>query len=129
MPARNVGTEVPLVFDTQTDGLSYQDSAGVRRVLKGSSDAVPRDLKMFTATLSPAIVAANTTAESAALTVTGLLTTDTVVVVNKPTAQAGLGIAGWRISAADALRITFVNATASGITPTASEVYTVVVLR
>lgn len=129
MPSRNVGTETVLVHDLLTEGLAYQDSSGVRRVLKGSSDATPRDLKVLTAVLSPAIVGANTTAESAAQTVTGLLTTDTLLVVNKPTAQAGLAIGGWRISAADALRITFVNDTASGITPTASELYTVVVLR
>lgn len=129
MPSRNFGTEMALVYDAATDGIAYQDQAGVRRVLKGSTDATPLSIKLFTATLSPAIVGANTTAESAALTVTGLLTTDTILVVNKPTAQAGLAIGGWRISAADTLRINFVNDTGAGITPTASELYTVVVLR
>ena len=51
------------------------------------------------------------------------------VIVNKPTAQAGLGIVGARVSAADTLAITFSNNTGSGITPTASEVYKVIAFR
>jgi hypothetical protein len=78
-------------------------------------------------TLSPAQVAANTTAEQT-FTVPGLKTTD-IITVNKPTAQAGLGIVGVRVSAADTLAITFSNNTASGITPTASEAYLLWVIR
>ena len=81
----------------------------------------------FTVTLSPASVANATSAEQT-FTMTGLLTTD-YVYVNKPTAQAGLGIVGARVSAADTLAITFMNATAATITPTASEVYKVQVMR
>jgi hypothetical protein len=79
------------------------------------------------ATLSPAIVAANTTAEQT-FSITGLQIGD-VVNVNKPTSQAGLGIVGARVSAANTIAITFSNNTASGITPTASEVYVVNVVR
>ncbi|MGD0229701.1 MAG: hypothetical protein ABSC19_04985 [Syntrophorhabdales bacterium] len=82
----------------------------------------------FFATLSPAAVAANTTAEQT-FTVTGITTTDFVWAVNKPSVQAGLGIVNWRISAANTLAITFSNNTGSSITPTASEVYIVTVLR
>lgn len=78
-------------------------------------------------TLSPASVANATSAEQT-FTMTGLLTTD-FVSVNKPTAQAGLGIVGTRVSAADTLAITFGNFTAATITPTASEVYVVHVVR
>lgn len=78
-------------------------------------------------TLSPALVAANTSAEQT-FTVPGLKTAD-FVFVNKPTAQAGLAIVGARVSAADTLAITFGNFTASGITPTASQSYTVLVVR
>jgi len=81
----------------------------------------------FTVTLSPASVANATSAEQT-FTMTGLLTTD-FVYVNKPTAQAGLGIVGARVSAADTLAITFMNATAATITPTASQVYIVNVQR
>jgi len=73
-------------------------------------------------------VAANTTAEQT-VTVNGLLATDVVIGVSKPTAQAGLGIVGWRVSAANTLAITFSNNTGAGITPTGSEVYNVAILR
>jgi hypothetical protein len=84
---------------------------------------------VFNVTLSPASVAANTSAEQTfAATGIGLLTTD-VVLVQKPTTQAGIGIVGSRVSAADTLAITFMNATASAVTPTASQVYQVAVFR
>jgi len=76
-----------------------------------------------TAQLTPAIVAANTTAEQT-FTVRGLVY-GSVVIVNKPTAQAGLGIVGFRVSATDTLAITFSNNTGVGITPTAGETYLV----
>lgn len=78
-------------------------------------------------TISPAIVAANTTAEQT-FTVTGVQVGD-VVSVTKPTAQAGLGVVGARVSAANTVAITFSNNTAAGITPTAAETYVVNVVR
>jgi hypothetical protein len=84
---------------------------------------------VFSLTLSPALVAPNTSAEQTfATTGIGLLTTD-LILVNKPTAQAGLIIGGTRVSAADTLAITFGNLTAASITPTASQVYKVGVFR
>ena len=80
----------------------------------------------YSPSLSPAIVAANTTAEQT-FTVSGILATDIPISVVKPTAQAGLGIVGFRVSAANTLAITFSNHTGSGITPTAAETYKVVV--
>lgn len=86
-------------------------------------------LAVYTPSLSPSSVAANTTAEQT-FTVTGLVTaSDTVLVVSKPTAQAGLGIVGWRCSADNTLAITFANVTGSPIVPTASQTYRVVALR
>jgi hypothetical protein len=79
------------------------------------------------ATLSPSAVSANTTAEQT-FTVTGLQVGD-IVNVTKPTAQAGLGIVGSRVSAANTLAITFSNNTGGSITPTASETYVVNVVR
>lgn len=81
---------------------------------------------VFTFTLSPASVANATSAEQT-FTFTGMLATD-YVYVNKPTAQAGLGIVGARAGAAF-FGITFMNTTAATITPTASEVYIVHVIR
>lgn len=79
-------------------------------------------------TLSPALIAQATTAEQD-LTVVGLKVGDAVF-VTKPTAQAGLGIVGARVSAADTLSVTFCNVPAGGnITPTASQVYQVVAIR
>lgn len=82
---------------------------------------------VLSVTLSPAAVAANTSAEQT-FTVTGLALSDAVS-INKPTAQAGLGIVGARVSAANTLAITFGNFTGLGITPTASEAYLVKISR
>ncbi len=82
---------------------------------------------VISVTLSPAAVSANTSAEQT-FTVNGLQAGDHIV-VNKPSAQAGLGIVGVRVSAANTMAITFGNFTASPITPTASETYLVLVSR
>lgn len=65
-------------------------------------------------------VAANTTEEETT-TVVGL-TTDMMVFVNKPSLDAGIGIAGARVSAKDTLILTVVNSTA-GAVDAASETY------
>src|SRR6202043_200663 len=54
-----------------------------------------------------------------------------LVYVNKPTSQAGLGVGNVRVSASNTLKVTFSNIPAAGgsITPTASEVYTVMAIR
>ena len=85
------------------------------------------NLMLLQATLSPAAVAINTSAEQT-FTVNGLLVGDFVQVM-KPTAQAGLGIVGSRVSAANTLAITFMNDTGGQITPTASEVYVILLIR
>jgi hypothetical protein len=82
---------------------------------------------VISVTLSPAAVSANTTAEQT-FTVNGLLPGD-MVLVTKPTSQAGLGLVNYRVSAANTLAITFSNNTGGSITPTASEVYLVLVSR
>lgn len=82
---------------------------------------------LITPTLSPVAVGINTTAEQT-FTVNGLLLGDQVL-VTKPTAQAGLGIVGARVSADSILAITFANVTGGSITPTASEAYKVLVSR
>lgn len=61
-----------------------------------------------------ASVAANTTAEQD-ITVTGVTTDDVLLNVVKPSLEAGLGIAGARIKAADTVAVTFINATASPV--------------
>jgi len=78
-------------------------------------------------TLTPSSVANATSAEQT-FTCTGVRLGD-FIDVNKPTAQAGLGIVGSRAQAKDVIAITFQNSTAATITPTAAEIYTVKVDR
>ena len=84
---------------------------------------------LFAITISPASVSANTTVEQTfAITSLPVAVTAAVVVVSKPTLQAGLGIVGSRISSAGNIGISFINNTGSPIVPTASEVYSVLVV-
>ena len=76
--------------------------------------------------LSPAAVPANSSQEQQ-FTVTGLPVGWLVYVV-KPTQQAGLDIGGYRVISNNTLGITFINATATAIQPTASETYSVIAL-
>ena len=102
----------------------YGFAAGLSGINPIAADYFPR---AYDVTISPAAVAANTSAEQT-FTVTGLSTNDAVF-VTKPTAQAGIGIVGTRVSAADTLAITFGNFTAGGITPTASQLYKIVAVK
>jgi hypothetical protein len=77
-------------------------------------------------TFNPASVAAATSAEQT-ITVPGVKTTD-MVFVSKPSLTAGLGIANARVSAADTVSVTFINATA-GALDAGSESYTIMWVR
>lgn len=92
----------------------------------GTGTAMTR-LAYYTAALTPAEVAADTCAEQT-FTVTGITAGDAVF-VNKPTAQAGLGIGGVRASAANQVGINFCNTTDAAITPTAAQSYIFGVMR
>jgi hypothetical protein len=74
----------------------------------------------ISATLTPAAVAPNTTAEQI-FAVNGI--GSGTVVVNKPSAQAGLGIVDARVVSPGNIGITYANFTAATITPTAGESY------
>ena len=99
---------------------------GNTSVTVGSSGTALTQYKLYSQSLAPASVAANTSAEQT-FTVTGLTSADKVW-VNKPTSQAGLGIVGVRVSASDTLAITYGNFTASPIVPT-TETYNIVAVR
>lgn len=114
------------------DGIAYPLGYGDARAT-GSSLAANLGLATargaagiarYSVTLSPAAVAANTTAEQI-FAVAGVAVGQAVF-VNKPSAQAGLGIVGARVSSAGNVGITFSNNTAGSITPTAAETYLVV---
>lgn len=79
-------------------------------------------LVLYSPALTPAAIAANTAVEQT-FTITGLVASSPVW-VNKPSAQAGLGIGGVRVSAANVLAINFTNSTTASITP-AAETYLV----
>ncbi len=76
----------------------------------------------YAVTLTPASVAANTTAEQF-FAVTGIVA-GSAVAVNKPSNTPGIGIVGARVSSAGNIAINFCNATATAITPPA-ETYAV----
>lgn len=71
----------------------------------------------------------NATTTSISMTMTGLALTDAVVGIMKPTPQAGVTPPGAFISGANALGVTFTNATAATVTPTANEIYGVTIFR
>jgi hypothetical protein len=84
-------------------------------------------MMMLSVALSPASVSNATSAEQT-FTVNGLQVGDNVD-VSKPTTQANLVLGNFRVSAANTLAINFANVGAATITPTAGEVYQVVVTR
>lgn len=86
-----------------------------------------KGVTLYTPALTPAAVAANTTAEQV-FAVAGVQASDVLLAVIKPTAQAGLGIVGYRVPSAGNVAITFANNTAAAITPTAAEQYKIVAL-
>ena len=89
-------------------------------------NAVPL-VQTYSATLTPASVAATSTSEQT-FSVPGLVLQDIIAAVNKPTHTSGIGIVGARVSAGDTLAITFLNVTGGAIVPPA-ETYKIVSVR
>jgi hypothetical protein len=79
-----------------------------------------------TAVLSPAAVPATSTSAQQ-FAVEGAIA-GSLVIGSKPTSQTGLDIGNFRVVSDDLVEIEFINATASPITPTASETYSFVFL-
>lgn len=115
------------IFGQSGDKIGFYGlSAGVLQPTGTSQAALGTTtggVNIIAPTLTPASVAANTCAEQT-FTATGVAT-DQMVVVNKPTAQAGLGIGGFRVNTTNRVSITFCNNTGAVITPTAGETYVV----
>lgn len=109
----------------------YGMSAGIAQPTDPGQAALPASgtssgagaLTHYTSTQTPASVATITVAEQS-VTVTGVLSTD-LVIINKPTVDAGLGLCAGRVSAANTVKLVFANPTAATLTPTASEAYIV----
>lgn len=88
----------------------------------------------YSSTQSPSAVTTITTVASSMTVQTGtggvmLPATTDLFFVNKPTAQAGLGIGNVYCSSSNTLSVNYSNFTAGSITPTASEVYKIVGIR
>lgn len=77
--------------------------------------------------MNPGSISGNTATELT-FTLPGLLTTDIILCVVKPTLTAGLDVGNTRVSAANTVAITFQNSTASPIDPPA-ENYQFVIFR
>lgn len=86
-----------------------------------------RAIETIDVTYDPASIAANTTAEEA-VTVTGVDADDIIIAVTKPTLTAGVAPVHARVSAANTVQVTWVNATAGAVDP-GSETYTFTVLK
>lgn len=93
----------------------------------GSGSTAITKVVAYAPNITPASVAANTTAEQT-FTVTGLSTSDKLVINVVASMGAGLGVVGVRVSAADTLAITFSNNTAGALTPAAG-VYPLLAFR
>lgn len=95
-------------------------------VLVSSTGTLITKINVYTPSLTPALVAANTSAEQT-FTVSGLTTADAVF-VNPPSLTAGTAIVSVRVSATDTLAISWGNFTAGNLTPPAGT-YKVVAMR
>ena len=80
-----------------------------------------------TITYTPTTVA-GTTGSELTCTVNGVQVGD-LVYMNKPTFQSYIGLNNVRVSANNVIAVTFDNNSSATQTPTASEVYTVLVIR
>lgn len=124
---------------TPTDPISFYGSTPIVQPSGASQAAVARgasaaSIATYSSTQSPSAVSANTTAEQTLTVQSGtgatmLLASGDLLFANKPTAQAGLGMGNVRVSSSNTLGVTFGNWTSGSITPTASQVYSVVGLR
>lgn len=112
------------VSATNTVGITYaNDTAATITPTAGETyafDAIPAPM-VITAALTPAAVAPNSFVQQQFSV--GGLAANSPVIVNKPTAQAGLGIVDATMVSAGVVGITFANFTAATITPTAAETY------
>lgn len=125
-PTTNAGVGIVgmRVSATNMVGITYaNDTAATITPTAGETyafDVVPVAM-VITSALTPAAVAPNSFVEQQFAV--GGLAANSPVVVNKPTAQAGLGIVDARMVSAGVVGITFGNFTAATITPTAAETY------
>lgn len=132
-PADGHITPFPLSFGSGSTPVAQPSGNAQAAVARGLSCGV---VATYGSTQSPSAVAQGTSAEQTLTIQSGtgaqmLLAANDLVYVNKPTAQAGLGVGNCRVSSSNTLGLSFINVPAAGgnITPTASENYSVVAIR
>jgi hypothetical protein len=114
-------------LDSEQDWIRTQHFTQGLTVGATSNPALAR-YGRYATTLSPASVAANSCVAQS-FTVTGLLPSDILIGVTKPTEQPGLSVTHGHVTGSNTATINFCNNTAASITPTASETYNFVVVQ
>lgn len=104
-------------------GVATDDVKPAKLTMNGAGSTTFTAMYKASIIISPASVAANTTAEQ--IFPCANVKVGDYVDVNKPTAQAGLGICGVRVTSAGNIGITFQNNTAAAIGPSPGETYIV----
>jgi hypothetical protein len=100
-------------------GVATDQIAPFSITMQGAGSTSIHGMGVIKQTLTPASVAANTTAEQT-FTVNGLQVGDSVD-VNKASHQVGLSIGNVRVSAANTLAIQYVNTSGAAIVPTSEQ--------
>jgi len=121
-----------LLGTSATDEVGFYGSPPIVQPSMAAQAAIPNsgastgagNLRHYTSTQSPGTGIATITTSEQSITVTGVLATD-LVIINKPTSQAGLPMMTGRVSAANTVKLVFANTTAGTLTPTTSEAYLV----
>src|SRR5271166_2691306 len=107
------------------DLIAFYNSTPVPQLLQGSLAGLNGLLTVYATSQSPAAVTAHTTSE-VSMTVNGIVATDMIVAIVKPTAQAGLAVGTARTSTTSTVAASFGNVTGATVTPTTTETYFVV---
>jgi hypothetical protein len=123
--------QVGITFENYT-GSAITPTAGETYsfVAVGPVPGISNEITYGAAAATPGATVGATTTSEQAISITGITAAqDWVVGISKPSAQTGLGMLGARVSSAtsNAVYADYINITAGAITPTPTEVYTVVI--
>jgi hypothetical protein len=121
----NIADTEPILIGASSKSVGNTTWAGSRSLTIGNGTTLTK-VVVYTPSLTPSSIAANTSAEQT-FTVAGLSTSDTIY-INPPSLTAGTGIVGVRVSATDTLKISFANFTGGSLTPP-SGTYRIVAIR
>lgn len=132
-------SEGTLLGQSSTDKVGFYNTGPVVQPSGPSQAVLTRGqqagvIATYGTTQSPSSVLTITTTEKSMTVQSGtggtmLIGATDLIYVNKPTAQAGLGMGNVRYASSNTIGVNFGNWTASTLTPTATQVYTVVAVR